>query len=249
MIIALCNDDGIRAPGIRALYDAAKQAGHTVYVVAPLSEQSAVGHAITVRTPLRVKTLSENGFAGFGVYGTPADCVKLGIANLLPEKPDIVLSGINAGANVGPDIIYSGTVAAAREGSSMGYSAMAVSYDSFEPADLLQHAAFAIKIMETIPWKQLPKRRVMNLNLPAGPIEQCKGLKVCPQTATAWRDWYHERTDPRGMRYWWIDGEIPPEKVEKGTDRACLSDGWATLTPLAFDFTDTALLTLLQNRM
>ena len=117
MDILLTNDDGIRAVGLRALYSALTAAGHRVFVAAPMTEQSAVGHAVTISTPLRVKEFKENGFQGLGVYGTPADCVKLGISTLLEEKPELVVSGINAGANVGVDIIYSGTVSAATEGA------------------------------------------------------------------------------------------------------------------------------------
>ena len=115
MRIALTNDDGIHAVGLRAIYHALLAAGHQVDVVAPMTEQSAVGHAITILGPLRVRRIKECDFNGFGVYGTPADCVKLGIGELLPHRPDLVVSGINAGANVGPDVLYSGTVAAATE--------------------------------------------------------------------------------------------------------------------------------------
>jgi 5'-nucleotidase len=238
MIICLTNDDGIHAPGLRALYHALREAGHSVEVVAPLTEQSAVGHAITVRTPLRTVTIRESGFAGMAVTGTPADCVKLGIGALMDRKPDLVVSGINAGANLGPDIMYSGTVAAAREGAALGYPAIAVSYDDFNCADLTGHARYAVRLIESLPWDKVPERRIMNLNFPARPVSETKGLKLCPQTSAVWRDWYHRREDPRGRPYWWIDGEIPLDKVVPGTDHAFLGAGWITLTPLRFDFTD-----------
>lgn len=249
MIVALTNDDGIRAHGLRSLYKALLDAGHKVRVVAPVSEQSAVGHAITVRDPLRVKQYTEDGFSGFGVSGTPADCVKLGISALLDEEPDIVLAGINAGANVGPDIMYSGTVAAAREAAAMGYPAMALSFDSFKEADLGEHARFAVSLMEKIIWHEIPERRVVNVNFPNLPFSETKGLKVCPQTGAVWHDWYHEYMDPRGTPYWWLDGDIPPEQVAPGTDRALLTEGWITLTPLRFDFTDTETLAVLRDRL
>ncbi len=238
MIICLTNDDGIQSPGLRALYHALQEAGHSVHVVAPLTEQSAVGHAITVHGPLRARPIKENSFSGIGVHGTPADCVKLGIGELIGEKPDVVVSGINAGANVGPDIMYSGTVAAAREAAALGFPALAVSYDEFKPADLTEHARYTAKLLSKLPWSQIPERRVLNLNFPACPLPNTKGLKLCPQTTAIWRDWYHRREDPRGNSYWWLDGEIPEEKVAPGTDRAYLSQGWITLTPLRFDFTD-----------
>lgn len=249
MIVALTNDDGIRATGLRSLYRALLDAGHTVHVVAPKTEQSAVGHAITVRDPLRVRQYAENGFTGVGVSGTPADCVKLGISVLMREEPDIVLAGINAGANVGPDIMYSGTVAAAREAAAMGYPAMALSYDSFAEDDLTGYAAFAVSLMEKIPWQEIPEKRIINVNFPNVPFEKCKGLKICPQTSAVWHDWYRQHLDPRGTPYWWLDGSIPPEMVAPGTDRALLTDGWTTLTPLRFDFTDMECLTALQERL
>lgn len=248
MRIALTNDDGIQAIGLRAMYRALVEAGHEVHVCAPMTEQSAVGHAITVASPLRAKKVEEAGFTGYGIYGTPADCVKLGIGELMPEgPPDIVVSGINAGANVGPDILYSGTVAAATEAAHLGFSALAVSFDSFTARDLGGHARFAVSVMEKLPWKDLPKRRVMNLNIPDRPVEEFLGLALCPQTSAVWHDWYQKRDDPRGNPYWWLDGSIPPEKVAVGSDRGLLSEGWATLTPLKFEFTDTATLEKLRG--
>lgn len=238
MRIALTNDDGIQAPGLRAIYKALVEAGHSVDVVAPVTEQSAVGHAVTIAMPLRVKEFRENGFRGRGVYGTPTDCMKLGLSSLLDEKPDIVISGINAGANVGPDILYSGTVSAATEAAHMGYKAIAISYDSFRPADILPQARHAAALIPHISWESLPARCVLNLNYPDLPIKETKGLRVCPQTRAVWQDWYEQRTDPRGTPYWWLNGVIPPETVAPGTDRALLTEGYITLTPLRFDFTD-----------
>ena len=249
MIVALTNDDSIQAHGLRSLYNALLAAGHKVSVVAPEREQSAVGHAITVRDPLRVKQYNGDGFVGFGVSGTPADCVKLGICALLDEEPDIVISGINAGANVGPDIMYSGTVAAAREAAAMGYPALALSFDSYKETDLTEYAEYAVSLMEKIAWHEIPERRVINVNFPNMPLGQTKGLKVCPQTSAVWRDWYHEYMDPRGTPYWWLDGDIPPDQVAPGTDRACLTEGWITLTPLRFDFTDQETLAVLRDKL
>jgi len=242
MIIALTNDDGIQALGLRALYKALVEAGHTVHCIAPVTEQSAVGHAVTISLPLRVKEFKENGFSGKGVYGTPVDCVKLGLTCLMDVKPDVVVSGINAGANVGPDILYSGTVSAATEGAHMGFPAIAVSYDNFRPEDLGEQAAFAAELIDNMPWENLPPRCVINLNFPACPMPEAKGLRVCPQTSAVWKDWYDHRKDPRGSDYWWLNGVIPPETVAAGTDRALLTEGYITLTPLRFDFTDDTAL-------
>ena len=242
MKVALTNDDGIHAVGLRAIYRALLEAGHEVEVIAPMTEQSAVGHSITIHGPLRVKKVSEEGFVGYGIYGTPTDCVKLGIGELLAGRPDIVVSGINAGANVGPDILYSGTVAAATEAAHLGFPALAVSHDSFKPSDLSEHARYAVALMERIPWPDLPPRRVLNLNLPDRSTAQFQGLRLCHQTSAIWKDWYYRREDPRGNPYWWLDGTIPPDKVSSGSDRGLLTEGWATLTPLKFDFTDTQTL-------
>lgn len=247
MRVLLTNDDGIHAVGLRAMYSALREAGHSVQVIAPMSEQSAVGHAITVLSPLRVKLVQEDGFSGHGVYGTPTDCVKLGISQIVTEVPEIVVSGINAGANVGPDILYSGTVAAATEAAHLGFPALAVSHDSFQPSGLADHAAYAVSVMERIPWAELPPRRVMNLNLPNRPAAEFRGLSLCRQTSAIWQDWYDRREDPRGRSYWWLHGDIPPDKVTLGSDKGLLTDGWATLTPLKFEFTDTPTLERLRE--
>lgn len=247
MIIALTNDDGIQAFGLRSIYKALVSAGHTVHVVAPVTEQSAVGHAVTLSMPLKVKEFKENGFKGRGVYGTPTDCVKLGLTCLLEEKPDLVVSGINAGANVGPDILYSGTVSAATEAAHMGYPALAVSYDFFRHGELTEQAEHATSLISRIDWKALPPRCVLNLNYPHLPIAETKGLRTCPQTSAVWKDWYEHRIDPRGAPYWWLNGTIPPETVAPGTDRALLTEGYITLTPLRFEFTDHQTLSTLHN--
>ncbi|NDV19823.1 5'/3'-nucleotidase SurE [Pseudodesulfovibrio sp. JC047] len=245
MNILLANDDGIQAPGLRALYFALKKAGHDVHVVAPVTEQSAVGHAVTFFMPVRVKEFKENGFVGQGVYGTPVDCVKLGLSTLLETPPDLVVSGINAGANVGVDILYSGTVSAATEGALMEIPAMAVSMDNFNPVDLSGQAQYCADLIVKIPWAELPGKCVLNLNFPNCPIEEARELRFCPHTRASYQDWYSTRQDPRGRPYYWLDGAIPPERICADSDRALLSDGHITLTPLHFDFTDRAALGVL----
>jgi 5'-nucleotidase len=248
MRILLTNDDGIQALGLRAAYRALTEAGHDVRVVAPVSEQSAVGHAITLSLPLRVKEFRESDFRGLGVHGTPADCVKLAVSTLLADaRPDVVVSGINAGANVGVDILYSGTVSAATEGALMGVPALAASYDSFTPTDLAWQAGFLADLVGRVDWAALPRVRVLNLNFPHLPGDRVKGLRVCPQTQAVYRDWYEARQDPRGRPYYWLDGIIPPENVKPGADRALLTEGYMTLTPLRFDFTDHTTLDSLRS--
>lgn len=249
MFIVLTNDDGIYATGLRAMYRALLAEGHEVQVIAPLGEQSAVGHSITVLNPLRSKLVDEKDFNGIAISGTPTDCVKLGISSLVKRRPDLLISGMNAGANVGPDILYSGTVAAATEAAAMGLPALAVSHNSFRHIDVDDYARYAVSLIPDIPWPALPPRRVVNLNLPACPFSECRGLSICPQTSVAWKDWYEEKLDPRGTPYWWVSGEIPMRDVAEGTDKDMLEKGWATITPLKFEFTDDDTLAALKSAM
>lgn len=249
MKILLANDDGIQAVGLRALYFALVEAGHEVHVVAPVTEQSAVGHAVTLSMPIKVKEFREDGFVGRGVYGTPVDCVKLGLSTLLEERPDLVLSGINAGANVGVDILYSGTVSAATEGALMEIPSMAVSMDNFSPTDLSGQAKYCVDLLPRIPWDSLPAKCVMNLNFPNCPIGEAKELALCAHTRASYNDWYDARKDPRGHSYYWLAGMIPPERISADRDRALLTQGHVTLTPLHFDFTDRETLNLLGNKL
>jgi 5'-nucleotidase len=204
---------------------------------------SAVGHAVTLAMPLKTKAFEEHGFRGTGISGTPVDCVKLGLSTLLKDiEIDAVFSGINAGANVGPDILYSGTVAAATEAALMGYPALAVSYDDYKPEDVSAQAAYAVELLGKLPLAELPKQRVLNLNFPKHPMAEVKGFKLCPQTSATYKDWYDTRKDPRSNAYYWLEGLIPPEEVDPGTDRGLLTEGWITLTPLKFEFTDDEVL-------
>lgn len=248
MNILLTNDDGIHAPGLRQIYSALLKAGHQVRVVAPLTEQSAVGHAITLSSPLRMFELNEPGFSGVAVNSTPADCVKFALSVIFQDtRPDLVFSGINAGPNVGPDVIYSGTVAAATEAAHSGCRALALSFNSRRLPDISRYADFAVDLAGRVNWSGLAPRTVLNLNFPNLPFEQCKGLRVCPQTKAVWKDSYQQRLDPEGRPYWWISGAIPPEDVAPDTDYALLNAGFITLTPLLFDLTSQTALSLLRG--
>ena len=247
MRILLTNDDGIQAVGLRALYKAFTAAGHEVVCVAPISEMSAVGHAVTLSNPLRVRNFKENGFRGYGISGTPADCVKIGLSAIMDGVPDLVVSGINAGGNCGVDILYSGTVSAATEGALTGIPSMAVSYDNFNPFDLSAQAAWVADFAAELDWERVRRGCVLNLNVPACPLAEAKGLRICRHTRAAYRDFYDRRTDPRGREYFWLDGVIPPEQLSADTDRALLSEGYITLTPLRFDFTDYEVLDALKD--
>ncbi|CAM2060305.1 5'-nucleotidase SurE [Desulfovibrionales bacterium] len=238
MHLLLTNDDGIQAVGLRAMYAALLEDGHRVSVVAPITEQSAVGHAVTVASPLRVKEFRETDFHGYGVSGTPVDCVKMALTALLPDTPDLVVSGINAGSNVGVDLLYSGTVSAATEAAFFGLKAIAVSHDDFNPKHLAGHAAYVTVIIAYIPWATLPEQCVMNLNFPACPVEEAKPLVLCRHTRAMYNDTYDQRIDSRGRAYYWLTGSISVDQISPDTDRALLSAGHITLTPLCFDFTD-----------
>ncbi len=246
MHIILTNDDGVWALGLRTLYHQLKAAGHLVTVIAPLTEQSAVGHAVTLSSPLRIKKVNDGDFRGYGISGTPVDCVKIALGTVFAINPDLLISGINSGANVGVDVLYSGTVAAATEAALAGVPALAVSIDEFQPQELTEQAIFTVEFAAGQDWSALPRRRVLNLNFPAGPWSDCKGLRICPQTQAVYEDWYEKRTDPRGRDYYWLCGEIPAQDLELDSDRNLLSQGFITLTPLTFDFTDWQLLKQLQ---
>lgn len=245
MKVLLTNDDGIRAAGVRALYEALVERGHTVWLVAPMRQQSGVGHSLTVFEPLRSRRYADGAYAGIALYGTPTDCVKLGLSSIVPERPDLVMSGINLGPNTGPDILYSGTVGAATEACHADMPAMAVSDDEREGADLHAKALHAVSLAERIDWHSLPSWRVVNVNYPAGPLSASKGLRVCPQSMAFWKNGYERRMDPMGNPYWWIRGEIEGEKIGTGTDRDLLTRGYITVTPLCFDFIDRESLALL----
>jgi 5'-nucleotidase len=248
MNIILTNDDGIWAVGLRCLARELERAGHSVHIVAPLTEQSAVGHAVTLSLPLRTREVQEDHFRGTGVSGTPVDCVKMALGTVFRFQPDLLISGINSGANVGVDILYSGTVAAATEAALVGTPSMAVSVDHFNPGDLTEQARYTAQLLNRIDWRGLPAKRVINLNFPDCSLEQSRGLKCCPQTNAVYEDWYEKRRDPRGRDYYWLCGEILNENLEPETDRTLLTQGYITLTPLTFDFTDWSLMRELGER-
>lgn len=243
MRVLLTNDDGIHGHGLRTIYKALLSAGHTVDVVAPVDEQSAVSSAITIRGALRIEYVEEEAFLGIGVFGTPADCVRLALSELLPHKPDIVISGINAGANVGTDIRYSGTIAAAFEAAQLHLPALALSHDSFRPCHSMKdYAHYGVALMEKLPWEHLPCQRVINVNFPSVPFVKHKGLVVCSHSSAPWDNKYIKKSGPCGTQQWQLDWDVDLPKAPSGTDRDKLSAGFITLTPLQFSFTDDRLI-------
>lgn len=238
MNILLTNDDGIQARGIHAIYFALCEQGHSVQIVAPISQQSGVGQGLTVFEPVRAENYHEENYHGLAVYGTPADCVKLALGAIVKTPPDLVVSGINLGSNIGPDVLYSGTIAAAVEASLEGIPSMALSMNDFKAKDLSGQARHAARLASQIDWTKFKNRRVLNVNYPSCPMEETRGVRVCPLSTATWRNAYTERRDPRNNSYWWLDGELNPDEITKDSDCHLLREGYITVTPLLIDYTD-----------
>ena len=245
MKLLLTNDDGVFAEGFFAL---AKELSkkHQITLVAPESERSAIGHAITMHIPLRINRVNLKGLEHVECYatdGTPADCVKLGLNHILSDAPDLVISGINRGANLGTDILYSGTVSAALEASILGYKSIAVSIDSYLPEHYHVAAKKTAELIRRLETEDIPKGSILNINIPDFPENAIKGIKITPQGVTRYNEGYNERVDPRGFKYYWLDGELRESEENKGdTDVKWIKEGYITITPLKHNMTDEAYL-------
>ncbi|MDD5711685.1 MAG: 5'/3'-nucleotidase SurE [Smithellaceae bacterium] len=238
MRFLLTNDDGIYAKGLAALHQELSKDADCL-VVAPEVEQSAVGHAITLFRPLMVREVKRNGsFLGYAVAGTPADCVKLGIRELSEQPVDLVVSGINMGGNVGINVIYSGTVSAATEGAIMGVPSLALSLDTHRDPDFTFAAKFARKMAAFVMQNRFLNCLALNVNIPALPEEEIKGVVVARQGKTRLMENFDKRTDPRDNLYYWLAGETQLS-ADEGTDAdACaLNRGFITVMPLHYDLT------------
>ncbi len=243
MRILLTNDDGIQAPGLHALAEAVAPLGEII-IVAPDRQQSAVGHAVTVSEPLRVVPFRINGrYAGHAVNGTPADCVKLAVTTLVPWRPDVIASGINHGRNTAVNILYSGTVSAATEGILLGIPSVAFSLDTYgEEADFRAAIVIARELIRMLPRWQLPCGTLLNVNIPALPLEQIRGVRFTRQGSSVWRDWYERRYDPWGREYFWLAGEYVCRAEHDDADDVALSEGYVSITPIRYELTDIATL-------
>ena len=239
-LILVCNDDGIFSPGIKALAEVASEFGEVV-VVAPDRQQSAVGHAITMSVPLRANEMTvAKKYRGFAVNGTPADCVKLAHGNLLKDKPDLVLSGINHGSNAGINILYSGTVSAATEGTILGYPSIAVSCTAYpEKANLDGAKEAARRVIRFVLDKGLPKGVTLNVNAPEG---EFKGIEWSRMADSRYVEEYEDRVDPFNRAYYWLTGEFELLDDGEDSDIHILNNGKATVTPIQYDLTDYSLL-------
>lgn len=236
--ILVTNDDGIYASGIKALWNAMSEIGN-VTVIAPNREQSAVGHAITVSDPLRVKEVKRSdGFSGFAVDGTPSDCIKIGIQALLIEKPDVVVSGINHGSNTGNNIIYSGTISAATEGTMMDIPSVAISLNSFEDRNFQGAQTVAKTVVLKVLEKGLSKKTLLNVNVPAIPENEIKGYIITQQGNAAFKDSFEKREDPRGNTYYWMTGKMINPDIELDNDQKAISEGYVSITPIHYRLTN-----------
>lgn len=237
MQILVTNDDGIHAHGLFALARAMKHLGE-VHVVAPLVEKSAVGHALTLVDPLRVEKVFHDGVLfGHAVHGTPADCVKLAVNVLLKQRPDLVVSGINRGANTGHNIIYSGTVSAATEGAILGIPSVALSLEWSEEPDFQPAAEIGLEVVRKVVDRGLPEGVLLNVNVPALPREQIRGMRVTEQGKGRFVEFFDERVDPRGRAYYWQTGETLIPESGADVDDAALADGCVSITPIHYDLT------------
>ncbi len=238
MKVMLTNDDGILAEGLLSLYHRFSQY-EQVTVIAPDRERSAVSHGITLHTPLRCRQVSfANGIKGYAVNGLPADCIKLGLSELLEEKPDMVISGINAGANLGINVNYSGTVAAAKEAALFGIPAIAVSIVNGQAFNFDEVARFVEKFAVKVALEGLEIGTFLNLNFPNRPLDQIEGIQISRQGIMPFQEYMVKRFDPRQRAYYWQGNDTQPIHLASDTDSAVVSQGKISITPIKCDMTD-----------
>ena len=254
MKILISNDDGIASNGIRALAEALSE-NHEVYIVAPDRERSAAGHSLTLHTPLRVEKLEEPAYHSTATWvttGTPGDCIKIAInAVLAPEQqPDLIISGINHGPNLGADILYSGTVSCAMEGAMLGIPSIAVSHASLqsEYEDFKFAARFIAKFVDTkLKDFDFPPKTILNINIPSIDEEDIAGIAITELGKKMFTDNYEKRIDPRGKTYYWMAGELIQEPDDANTDLAAVINNKISITPVTYEMTHYALMDDLEN--
>jgi 5'-nucleotidase len=240
--ILLTNDDGILAPGLAAMYRELTSLGQ-VTVVAPDTVQSAAAHGITINAPLTVQDIHVHGeFHGKAVAGRPVDCAKLALQELVKPRVDVVVSGINDGANVSINVLYSGTVAAAAEGALLGYPAIAVSLERGEDMDFAKAAGLARELITAMLTHDLKPGMLINVNFPHFREGVPKGVKVVPMSVQPMADHYACRSGPEGVKQYWLQGAFGELRHQHDTDLKALMEGYVTVTPLQFDMTDWELL-------
>ncbi len=249
MKLLISNDDGIAALGIRTLANCLAQAGHDVSVVCPDRERSATGHGLTLHQPIRaeiIESVFHPAVNAWACDGTPSDCVKLALWALLESPPDLVLSGINQGANLGTEILYSGTVSAAMEGMIEGIPSVALSLTSHTCKDFEPAANFAKILVEQIATKPLPNLMLLNVNIPAVKWSEIAGVTITRQGVRRYVDVFDKRVDPRGKTYYWLTGEVqedvePPENLnlpqDVPIDVHVIQKKYISITPLQYNLT------------
>lgn len=238
-LILVCNDDGYQAPGIRFLIDIAKTIGEVV-VVAPQTAQSAMSHSITIKYPLQYKTVEiSDNYREYNLNGTPVDCVKFAIHQLMNRKPDIVISGVNHGSNASINVIYSGTMAAATEAAMGGIPSVGFSIlDYSEEANFEFAREYIVKIIKKVLEEGLTDNTALNVNFPKPEHGAYKGLKVCRQAKAYWKEDFDERFDPRnGKPYYWLKGTFTVYEDDDTTDEWALKNYFVSMVPIQFDFT------------
>jgi 5'-nucleotidase len=237
--ILISNDDGINAPGIYALANEIKKIAE-IMIVAPDTQQSAVGHALTTSSPLRSEFFEKNGqYFGYAINGTPGDCVKLGVRNLVKKRPDLVISGINHGMNTAINVIYSGTVSAATEAAILGIPSFAISLGTFaDNPDFSFAAKFARLFAPFFLEHKLPKGTLLNINVPAVPEGEIKGIKTTKQNYSYWDDWFEERRDPQNKLYYWLTGKYIIGNEELEYDDVAINNNYVSITPIHYDLTN-----------
>lgn len=237
-LILVVNDDGITAPGIKALVEAMAGLGD-VLVVAPDSPQSGMGHAITLSKPLRLTQVHHFGdVPAYQCSGTPVDCVKLAVDKVLHRKPDLCVSGINHGSNSSINIIYSGTMSAAMEASLEGIPSVGFSLCDYKhEADFTAAAYYARIVAQSILKDGLPENTLLNVNIPKGKVEELKGLKISRQAKAKWEEEYIQREDPFGRPYYWLTGKFVNHDDGTDTDEWALANGYVSVVPVQHDLT------------
>jgi len=236
--ILVSNDDGINAPGIYALVRELKKIAR-VSVVAPDKQQSAVGHAITMNYPLRAFPVQKDGEDfGYAVDGTPADAVKLAVKVLLKDKPDLLVSGINHGSNTAINIMYSGTVSAATEGTILGIPSIAVSLTTYQQPDFSYASKFAARLALLVSERGLPQGTLLNVNVPAVPEGEIRGVMVTRQGKSSWDDTFDVRRDPANREYFWLTGKMNITDTDADTDQIAVREKYVSVTPIQYDLTD-----------
>jgi 5'-nucleotidase len=242
--ILLSNDDGINSSGLNALIGALDHFGN-IFIVAPDREQSACSHALSIHRPLRIDKISTNSYS---VDGTPTDCINLAVNGILKDnKPDLIVSGINKGENLGDDITYSGTVSAAIEGTLLGIPSIAISLEGRNDYNYEPSLHFSAIVAEYVLQNGLPRDILLNVNIPKLALQEIKGIKITRQGKRIYNDSIVEKVDPRGKKYYWIGGDELDSIELENSDIDALKKGYVSVTPIKLDLTDYNFINFLEK--